>query len=299
RCLTFLISLQVKNTLPVSSMGNHQGKKYDTTDQPACVWPDWMSQIPDSHSLASLSIPGSHNSMSFYGGDLIKCQSWALYRQYEAGIRFVDIRCRHFYNQLPIHHELKYQHTDFPRVLKDSVHFLQENPREAILMRIREEYKPDANTQRFDETVAGALKDAGSSWFWQDARIPTMGEARGKIVILQNFKGPVLGVPYHCLNKADQWRVPTLYHVEKKWTNVLTNLEAARAEDCGTMYLTYSSGAGVAAYPYSVACRVNPLLHAHLERFDKEPNRWGIIAMDFPGAELVHKIIRSNLVERY
>ncbi|XP_014348659.1 1-phosphatidylinositol phosphodiesterase-like [Latimeria chalumnae] len=278
-------------------MGSYQSKEYDTTDQPACVWPDWMSHIPDSCSLASLSIPGSHSSMSFYGRDLIQCQSWALYHQYEAGIRFVDIRCRHFYNGLHIHHDVNYQYAEITHVLKESIRFLQENPREAILMRIREEYQPVGNTQTFDEAVAGALKDVGSSWFWKDARIPTMGEARGKIVILQDFKGPVMGVHYDGLNIADQWSVPTLYYVEEKWTNVLTNLEAARVGDCGTMYLTYSSGAGFLAYPYSVAYRVNPRVCTHLERFDMEPNRWGIIAMDFPGVELVHKIICSNLAE--
>ena len=53
--------------------------------------PNWMSVLPDNIRLSELSIPGTHESLSFYGGvgvprDILKTQSRALRFQLESGI---------------------------------------------------------------------------------------------------------------------------------------------------------------------------------------------------------------------
>jgi 1-phosphatidylinositol phosphodiesterase len=40
--------------------------------------PDWMLKVPDATSLASISIPGTHESMALFGGDLTECQGASL-----------------------------------------------------------------------------------------------------------------------------------------------------------------------------------------------------------------------------
>src|SRR5262245_27175119 len=56
----------------------------------------WMKKLADSKKLSELTIPGTHDTCALHGGDIPKCQAWSLKDQLEAGIRFIDIRCRHF-----------------------------------------------------------------------------------------------------------------------------------------------------------------------------------------------------------
>nr|XP_014345142.1 PREDICTED: LOW QUALITY PROTEIN: 1-phosphatidylinositol phosphodiesterase-like [Latimeria chalumnae] len=253
-----------------------------------------MSSVPDKTSLAALSVPGAHNAMSFYGGSLAQCQSWALYKQYEAGVRFVNVRCRHFQNNLPIHHGVVFQKAYFSEVLHETVRFLQAYPSETV-MRVKEGYKPAQNTQRFDITVAQDLREVGASWFWQWPNLPTLGEVRGKIVVLQNFDGPTMGIPYSSLDISDEYQVPTMQHVEKKWLSVESHLNTARRGDLGKMYLTFCSGAVSLRTQIASPKKINLLLYDYLKsNSTSSRNQLGIVTMDFPGAELVHKIIHSN-----
>jgi hypothetical protein len=55
---------------------------------------DWMRSLPDSTPLSAISIPGTHDSAALHGGLAAQCQSWTIKDQLEAGIRFIDVRCR-------------------------------------------------------------------------------------------------------------------------------------------------------------------------------------------------------------
>ena len=57
-------------------------------------------------------------------------------------MRALDIRCRHYRNQLPVHDRVAYLNTDLGAVLSNVTSFLQSNPGEVILMHIVEEYIP-------------------------------------------------------------------------------------------------------------------------------------------------------------
>ncbi|MCB2615736.1 phosphatidylinositol-specific phospholipase C, partial [Listeria monocytogenes] len=61
----------------------------------------WMSALPDTTNLAALSIPGTHDTMSYHGDitwtltkPLAQPQTMSLYQQLEAGIRYIDIRAK-------------------------------------------------------------------------------------------------------------------------------------------------------------------------------------------------------------
>jgi 1-phosphatidylinositol phosphodiesterase len=55
--------------------------------------PDWMRSVPDSRSLAGLSVPGTHQTLSIHGGSLVQTQEnhgdsgRTLLAQLNAGIR--------------------------------------------------------------------------------------------------------------------------------------------------------------------------------------------------------------------
>ncbi len=60
------------------------------------------------------------------------------------------------------------------------------------------------------------------------------------------------------------------------------------------MFLTYSSGASILAHPNALAWLLNPRLHEYLTGYVGQRKRFGIVAMDFPGAKLVQTIIGFN-----
>ncbi|MEB9553502.1 phosphatidylinositol-specific phospholipase C domain-containing protein [Bacillus cereus] len=116
---------------------------------------DWMKYIPDSYRISQLSIPGTHGSMALYGsvlGDILINQTMSLDIQLNPGIRYIDIRCRHYNNTFPIHHNFAFQVAYFDDVLFSVRNFLNQNPRETILMRVQEEYDPSGNTRTFGKT---------------------------------------------------------------------------------------------------------------------------------------------------
>ena len=90
---------------------------YSHDSDPGYRNPNWMSSLPDSRPLSQLSIPGTHDTMARYGGDIAQTQSMTLSMQLQAGVRALDIRCRHINNAFAIHHGLIYQNANFDDVL--------------------------------------------------------------------------------------------------------------------------------------------------------------------------------------
>lgn len=275
-----------------------QRPDYDDTPDPEFLNPSWMSTLPDDQPLSEVTMPGTHNTMALYGGVYAECQTWSLASQLRAGVRFLDIRVRHVNGNLTIHHGVSYQRAHFGHVLEGVVDFLTEFPTETVLMRVKEE---------FSETndIYGAVVDyihryANWDMLWHSRLVPTVGEVRGKLIIMQNFHGPDLGMRYHSMDIADDWKVPTVLHVKEKWQSVYDHLEVAPGGNLAQIFLTFSSGAGVLAFPRAVAQRINPQLYVYLESKIQDPNqRLGIICMDFPGAPMIQMIIDFQLRKQF
>lgn len=291
----FLIKLIVLLGVISLSNGATQRPDYDDTSNPEVLNPAWMANIPDDRLLSEVTMPGTHNTMALYGGVYAECQSWSLASQLRAGVRFLDIRVRHVNGNLTIHHGVSYQRAHFGQVLEGVSDFLHEYPTETVLMRLKEDFSQT-------DDIYGAVVDyihryAHWDLLWHSRLVPTMGEARGKLIIMQNFKGPDLGMRYDSMDIADDWKVPTLAHVEEKWQSVYNHLEAAPSGNKAQIFLTFSSGAGVFAHPRAVAQRINPQLYDYLGAKTDLNQRFGIICMDFPGAPIIQMIIDFQLKE--
>ncbi|XP_060948859.1 1-phosphatidylinositol phosphodiesterase [Limanda limanda] len=277
------------------SYGAKQRPDYDDTPNPEFLNPSWMASIPDDQPLSEVTMPGTHNTMALFGGVYAECQTWSLASQLQAGVRFLDVRVLHAKGNLTIHHGVSYQRAHFGHVLEGVADFLQEFPSETVLMRLKEEYS-------VTNDIYGAVVDyihryAHWDLLWHSRLVPTMGEARGKLIILQDFSGPDLGMRYGSLDIADRWKVPTLAHVEEKWQSVYDHLEAAPTGNHAQIFLTFSSGAGVFAFPRAVAQRVNAQLYDYLSAKTDLNQRLGIICMDFPAAPMIQMIIDFQLKE--
>lgn len=198
--------------------------------------PNWMSVLPDSIRLSELSIPGTHDTMSFFGTDHAKTQSMALNFQLESGIRVLDIRCRHVGDRFAIVHGRVHQNAWFNQVLDTVVAFLK-NRRETVLMRVKWEGKDENNTRTFEETFRLEYWDkyVANMWQWTSDN-PTLGEMRGKIVILQDFDRencktkpePKFGICYvDSFKIQDEYKLDGNADLYNKWLKVKKHLEEA------------------------------------------------------------------------
>ena len=274
-------------------MGNANARDPDywnVTDDPGVRNLDWMQRLPSSTSLAQLSIPGTHDSMARDGGPAVWTQSLSLLIQLMVGVRFLDIRCRHFNDDLPIHHDSFYQNANFDDVLLTTISFLDSHPSETVLMRVKEEYDASGNTRSFSEQVQISL-NRHPGRFWTQNRIPTLGESRGKIVILDNFAGGAMGIAWHGngIDLEDNWSAGE----DEKWNYVRTHLDTARdSTGSPAMFITFSSfTTSPAQAPRELARKMNPKLHSYVR---ENRGRLGIIASDYPGPTLIEDIIAHN-----
>src|SRR4051794_40583034 len=93
---------------------------------------NWMAALNSSLYVSQLSIPGTHDSGARFEpfSGTAKCQNLTIAEQLNAGVRFLDIRCRHLDNAFTIHHGSVYQNITFDDVLNATIAFLSNNPTE-------------------------------------------------------------------------------------------------------------------------------------------------------------------------
>ncbi|MBV9711342.1 MAG: phosphatidylinositol-specific phospholipase C [Ktedonobacteraceae bacterium] len=271
----------------------------------------WMKALNDSTKVSRLTLPGTHDTCSLRGGPITACQTRSLHEQLAAGIRFIDIRCRHINNIFAIHHGSVYQGINFGAGVRDvCVNFLQTNPSECIIMSVKEEYTPSGNTRTFEDTFDWYLQGFENSWYPGDS-IPTMKDVRGKIVLLRRFSAVRLPkgtdasawqdnatfeiqTANATLEVQDNYNVPNFFpsSINGKWGYIQTLLDRAKSDASDMWYLNFLSGASLLAYPDFVAGQINPRLYNYLGT--SFSNRVGILAMDFPDDNLIGRIIGIN-----
>jgi len=269
---------------------------------------EWMANVADDTPLSRLSIPGTHESCSLHGGPLSACQNRTLQQQLDAGIRFLDIRCRHISNVFTIHHGPIYQDINFGGGVRDvCIKFLKAHPKESIVMSIKEEYKATGNTRTFADTFNWYVQGLESFWYFA-SNLPTLKDVRGKIVLFSRFVGGVgidpspwqdnatferklVGVLYEI---QDQYKVPTILDkdINAKWTAVQNLLDRAKGDTSDTWYINFTSGTSTGAYPNAVAARINPRLSGYVN--SSISNKVGTLAMDFPDDDLIGRILSVN-----
>ncbi|TPX11984.1 uncharacterized protein E0L32_007287 [Thyridium curvatum] len=341
-------------------------------DADAAAFPDWMARLPDSASLASLSIPGTHDTLTHRLADQgYQCQNLALGAQLRAGVRYLDLRLRlGAAGDLLVYHAAAYTGYAYADVLLAAFAFLDAHPREGLVLRVKEEGPPvddhgdgDArpgplepgtvaaagsdvvnSTRTFEEafnyyrledprTAPGCAKHlllpaarsdraAAEQGSETEMPIPTLGELRGRALVLQEFDSAApYGIPWLSgqLALEDYWVVANASFLDDKWDAIRENLELAAAaspsragdgaqqEPPRRLYLSHLS-ASVGVLPIEAAA--GPLDHPSIAGMNDRTGRWlaapghnataGIVIADFPGRALVEAILSHNewLVDR-
>jgi 1-phosphatidylinositol phosphodiesterase len=158
----------------------------------------WMRELHDDTLTSALSIPGTHNSPTYhFAAPSVRCQAVSPREQLENGVRFFDIRVQPQYPNDPGRDNLALVHSVFPVSLSGTKYFrdlfndvkafLAKNPSETLIMSIKREGPGNHN----DEQLCRILRDHyyapdTSRWYTQP-KVPTLGEARGKIVLVRRF----------------------------------------------------------------------------------------------------------------
>jgi 1-phosphatidylinositol phosphodiesterase len=290
---------------PAWAAGRHSGSLH------LAVNPDWMGRLPDSTGLAALSVPGTHDTMAFNASIVSLTQESPLQEQLQAGVRALDIRTRHFRDAFTIHHGAEYLRANFTDVVRTTTAFLRSHPGETVLMRLKQEHTAEENTRTYEQTLNWYIdtnpdtRDLLRAHLWRppagyDGRIPTLGETRGRIVIMQDFgSGSGYGPRWNGsrMSIQDDYNLPTLFHIPQKWEAARAHFQRTDTGGAGILFVNHLSASG-GALPRSIAygalgvTGMNQRALTYLAA--GSVRRTGVVMIDFPGPDLVDTILAHN-----
>ena len=296
---------------------------------PAIPSADWMAALDDSLLLSEINIPGVHDAAANETQLrlMTKCQDRSIDALLLDGFRYLDIRLgaeeRDGKLDLTFYHGFLHclkdvlpwsEHLSFEDVAADCAAFLKQHPTETILFVVKQEHG-DESVMEFERLLDDHITalDTADLWLLTDS-IPTLGEARGKIVLFRRYTddaglGKRAGIYIDWVdqgNKPKEGNAPGVvmeeketfrlyiqdrfsYDAESKW-QVFTDA-AAVSKDPGDVLINFLSTKGTAPYghPYHYAKDLN----ARLNPADADAlSGWTVI--DFGNAYLADIIIKSN-----
>ncbi len=276
----------------------------------------WMAAVDDSTPLCMMTIPGSHDSGTTTGPDLLVTQTKSIKEQLQLGVRFFDIRLAEHNNMLGVFHSIAFQNIYWESdVLPTFIAFLDANPSETLIVSLKKEGGELADYARL--LSASLSNDANKRYFVDtfNAGI-TLGEARGKIILwhrdhaMDHFAGAEcsdwaddatckmtltnrLGAKT-CVLLEDEYQHNSLVGGKKKKNKaVIKNLKrAAKISDSKTWAMTFASATGYPVItPKEFADAVNPAVAQHIS---STPGKHaGIIVLDFVGDNATLQIIEA------
>ena len=271
-----------------------------------------MSTQPDAVGLEALTIPGTHDTMALYEpiASVAKTQQLDLADQLDAGIRYVDIRCRDIDDSFAIYHGVIDEQATFDDVLDTTFAFLDAHPTETVVMSVKEESSEENATRSFADTFASYLAKRPAGWYLGDA-VPALGAVRGQIVLLRRFDTTTtpLGIDgsawadnttFTLTPGAATLRIEDNYTVDDpatKWGNITALFDEARAPAAGTWYLAYTSGyethQGLPNIT-DVSSAIDPMLDTYFADPANAGAHLGTLAMDMVSYPRVAAVVALN-----
>jgi 1-phosphatidylinositol phosphodiesterase len=171
----------------------------------------WMGRLADGLPLSVLSIPGTHNSPTCHRAlPSVRCQAVGVPEQLANGVRFLDIRVSvpepvSALKAAADPPSLQLVHSAFPisllgprylhDLLGDCYSFLDAHPSETLLVSLKREGTGNGKDQDLARVLAterytrGGSGQAQARWF-TEPRVPSLGEVRGRIMLLRRFGLP-------------------------------------------------------------------------------------------------------------
>ena len=287
---------------------------------------NWMGDMPGDRPISWLTIPGTHDSGARYDTPLFSntanAQDLTIAEQLAIGVRFLDIRCRSFYDTFGVWHGPINQNLSFDEVINTCLDFLDAHPSETIIMSVKKEGDDvEGSTLDFQEIMANYIAENPYYWYTKNA-IPTLDEARWGIVLVRRFSqhaqlpGDVNPNPDGI--DASGWKDPApepfrtdgaLLQIEDfynppggpkpaayvaKEIEILNNIDDCANDPSNRMYISFTSATGnVFRDPItSYSDVINPWLIN--ETFVWGYGIYGILAMDHVDENLAWWAVSTN-----
>ena len=285
---------------------------------------DWMAELDDGLRLNEIVLPGTHDAATQYVqlAFFSKCQAISVGEQLEAGFRYLDIRLGLADEGIKLMHgftscksgPLPWAETLYlDAVLEQCYAFLKAHPTETVIFAVKKEHG-DETAQVFAERLEAEL--AKNSAFWYTGNeLPTLGEARGKLVLMRRYVDRSLpgdadcaGIPLYWVDQKGRedlalhaaqndngsyqlWVQDRFeYGTEDKWTAFQNGLkEPGIAPEDLSLHFLSTKGTLPYGHPYFFAKPLN----ARLTELAPEELR-GWIVVDFGDAALAEHIWSAN-----
>ena len=277
----------------------------------------WMASLSDGRRLSQIVIPGTHDSATQYVqlAFFSKCQALSIEDQLRAGFRYLDIRLgedmklKHGFTDCKSSNAFWAEPLRLDSVLYQVYAFLRENPTETVIFAVKQEHGSDS-VEKFQTDLKYYIDINPEMWLLTDT-IPTLGQARGKIVLMRRYEdkaglGAQAGIPLlwedqsgsdGARNTAASDNGYTLwvqdryeYGTSQKWYAFRDGCAASKtgAEDISLNFLS-TKGTLIYGHPYFYARELNRRLMAA-----ETSHNWGWTIVDFGSAKLAEHIYSIN-----
>ena len=247
----------------------------------------WMKKLDDSTSLRNVNMPGSHDTMALYSiADLAgQCQTLPLKDQLNLGVRFLDIRLKEDHNKLKAVHGFVDQRASFDSVTATIESFIKDNPSEMIIMSVKEEADPSSSDISFEDSLKQYLT---SNIYYLNKELPsTLGESRGKVILLSRYSGASIGIPaYDGWKDSCSFTLPNDIYVQDTYKISSTSTKKDEIVKCFNeeghslkinFLSAYTSGGFPPSYAPSSANDINPWINGEIGKYSDR----GIVLYDF------------------
>lgn len=283
----------------------------------------WMQDLPDTMKVCRVSIPGTHDSgtagVRFPMKHYARTQIMDLSEQWDAGIRFFDLRPKLEGGKLKIFHGPANCHITFDEALHVLKHKLEENPTEFCIVMTNSAGGGQAAVDRTMELIRSVIPAGMLADFKADM---TVADLRGRMLFIHR-NAPSAGVDYpgvvshgwpgnglsrqaRLVSSAGEnallWAQDYFTSggndkdafLNHKWDQVYRLMAPFYDTEAGIWCINHLSGytgTGISTNISRCSENINTRLLDYIETH-KSPI--GILPMDFPSQELIDAIIILN-----
>ncbi len=285
-----------------------------------------LSKLSDGVYISELNIAGTHDSATAFVAmeNSAQCQDKTITQQLNMGVRLLDIRLSRKGGEFYLVHAFADCYSDkektlrltFSEVLSDCKSFLRDNPDETLIVSVKQD-RGIMSKGFFPRFYDKYIKGDESLWCLENS-VPTLGECRGKIVLMRRCKvKKSYEKKVSCGLDFSYWKDQN--RKKMKAEKVILSLEkdilvSATVQDryslepktkwqCAKAYLDTASVSPthIAVHFISTSAKTDGSLSGTAEQINAEfmkydlKKKTGWIICDFPTEKQIEKIMMSNI----
>ena len=281
----------------------------------------WMAGLPDTVKVCRVSIPGTHDSgtagVRFPMKHYARTQTISISEQWDAGIRFYDLRPKLENGDLKIYHGPANCHITFAEVLIILKQKLDENPKEFCIVMTNSAGGGQTAVDMTMEMIRSMIPAGMLAVFKADM---TVDDIRGKILFIhRNIPSSEVEIPGAVVrgwlgNGSSSWglivsasgKSSVLWaqdyftgggkgnYLDSKWDKVTGMIKEFATAPEGVWCINHMSGYTGSGVSTNISRNAKTTNARLLEYLADHKSPIGIIPMDFPSQELIDAIIRCN-----